>query len=273
MKIADKWVLLLGGRQDWTENQLSPLFGNEKYESEKADKFSGRAGAVYLADNGLAPYVSFSQSFEPQAGKDFNGNRFKPTTGEQYELGIRYQPKNAAYLISASIFELTRQNALTRDPLNAGFNVQNKGQRSRGFELEGKGKIGRYTNVIAAYAHTKTEVTESNEPGEVGQRLPNVPRNQFSLWADHHMAQFGLPNLKLGLGARYIGSTEDVRGNGDKVPAYTLFDAMASYDINSNWRLSLNARNIGDKEYVNCDGSYCLYGAPRKVILAATMRW
>ena len=275
MKIADKWVLLLGGRKDWTENQQSPLFGAEKYESEKANKFTGRAGAVYLADNGLAPYVSFSQSFQPQSGTDRHTNPFKPTTGEQYEMGLRYQPKNADYLLSASVFNLTQQNVLTRDltPGFSTFSVQTGEVRSRGFELEARGKVSRYANVIAAYAHTKAEITEDNNPDLVGQRQPNVPRNQFSLWGDYQMSQFGLPALKLGLGTRYIGSTEDVQGSGEKVPSYTLLDAMASYDINSSWRISLNARNIGDKEYVNCAGGYCLYGAPRKVILSATMRW
>jgi iron complex outermembrane recepter protein len=274
MKIADKWVLLLGGRKDWTENKLSRYFGAENYASEKADKFTGRAGAVYLADNGFAPYVSFSQSFEPQAGTDRHRNPFKPTTGEQYEMGLRYQPKNADYLISASVFNLTQQNILTPDPANPTlFKVQTGEARSRGFELEAKGRLGRYANVLAAYAYTKAEITESNEPGMVGQRMANVPRNQFSLWGDYQMAQFGLPNLKLGLGTRYIGSTEDVQGTGAKVPSYTLFDAMASYDISSTWRLSLNARNIGDKEYLSCSGALCLYGEPRKVILAATLRW
>ena len=273
IKIADKLVVLIGGRKDWTESKLSPYFGAENYESEKADKFTGRAGAVYLADNGFAPYVSFSQSFEPQSGTNREGNRFKPTTGEQYELGLRYQPKSAAYLISASVFDLTQGNVLTRDPVDPAFNVQTGEARSRGFEIEAKGRVGRYTNVIAAYAHTKAEITESNNPGEVGQRLPNVPRNQFTLWGDHQMAQFGLPKLKLGLGTRYIGSTEDVQGTGEKVSAYTLFDAMASYDISSTWRISFNARNLSDKKYLNCSGALCLYGEPRKVILAATMRW
>jgi iron complex outermembrane receptor protein len=271
MKIADKWVLLLGGRQDWSEIKMSPFFGQENYESEKTDKFSGRAGAVYLADNGLAPYVSFSQSFEPQAGKNASG-RFKPTTGEQYELGIRYQPKGAAYLISASIYELTQQNVVSTNPATPGISRQTGEVRSRGFELEAKGKVGRYANVIASYAYTDAKNTEDEDKTLIGQRRPNVPHNQFALWGDYQMAQFGLPNLKLGLGARYIGSTEDVGGTGETVPSYTLFDAMVSYDL-GNWRLGLNARNIGDKVYLNCSDANCLYGAPRKVILSATMRW
>jgi iron complex outermembrane receptor protein len=34
------------------------------------DAFTGRVGAVYLFDNGLAPYASYSESFEPQSGTD-----------------------------------------------------------------------------------------------------------------------------------------------------------------------------------------------------------
>jgi hypothetical protein len=42
---------------------------------------------VYKADNGLAPYLSYSESFFPVAGVSKAGQVFVPTEGKQYEFG------------------------------------------------------------------------------------------------------------------------------------------------------------------------------------------
>lgn len=96
MKIGDRWVLVFGGRQDWVkQTSTDPFTGAVTADGERSDAFTARAGLVYLAPNGLAPYASFSQSFEPVTGFDRQGNRFVPTRGEQYELGLRYAPRAA----------------------------------------------------------------------------------------------------------------------------------------------------------------------------------
>ncbi|MHA6574358.1 hypothetical protein [Pseudomonas yamanorum] len=48
---------------------------------------TSRAGLVYKADNGLAPYLSYSESFFPVAGVSKAGQVFVPTEGKQYEFG------------------------------------------------------------------------------------------------------------------------------------------------------------------------------------------
>ena len=174
MKIGDRWVVQLGGRQDWTRDARSPLFGTEQWSKERDDKFTGRVGAVYLADGGLAPFVSFSQSFQPQTGVDHNGARFKPTTGEQFELGLRWQPSPEGVMMSASVYELTQQNIVTRDPAQPARRFQLGEVRARGLELEAKGRVGRHVNLVAAYAYTDARTTKSLNPAQVGQRGPRV---------------------------------------------------------------------------------------------------
>ena len=85
-----------------------------------------------------------------------------------------------------------------------------------------------------------------------------------------------LNRIKVGMGARYAGST---RGNGGitpvKVPSFTLVDAMIGYDIES-WSLALNIRNLTNKTYLsNCDGQAqtCYYGDQRTAVATATYRW
>ena len=52
-------------------------------------------GVVYKAPNGLAPYLSYSESFFPVSVSEVSGMSFRPTTGKQYEAGLRYQPTGA----------------------------------------------------------------------------------------------------------------------------------------------------------------------------------
>ena len=44
---------------------------------------TGRIGLVWLAPGGFAPYVNYSQSFQPTLGIDRAGNAFDPVRGEQ----------------------------------------------------------------------------------------------------------------------------------------------------------------------------------------------
>jgi iron complex outermembrane receptor protein len=276
MKIADKWVVLLGGRHDSVRNTQSSVFVPGMSETDKSTAFTGRAGLVYLADNGLAPFISYTESFEPTSGVDRFGSRFKPTTGTQYEAGVRYQPKGSNTMVSAAVYQLSRRNILVPDPQDPLQNDIQAGEvRSRGFELEARTSIGRNTRLIAAYTYTDARTTEASplQPEEVGKRSLGVPYNQLSVWGDYSFGDFGLPGLRIGAGVRYVGETRGLAHNtAVSVPSFTLVDAMVSYTTGP-WRLALNFTNLADKTYVaNCTYG-CFYGEPRRVIGTATYRW
>lgn len=272
MKIADRLVILLGGRYDTVD-----LKGESTISSSRTDEtnsaFTGRAGLVYLFDNGVAPYFSYSESFEPLSGTDRTGARFEPVTGEQYEVGIRYQPENSDFMFSAAVYQLKRQNLTVSDPIDSSYDVQLGEVRSRGLELEARGRISRNTSVIAAYAYTDARTTKASPlyPEEEGVRTGQVPYHQFSLWGDYDFRDLGLPGLKAGVGMRYLSSTNFLYGVGE-VPAYTLFDAMISYETGP-WRFAVNANNIADKQYVAVCQSACFYGEGRRIIGSASYRW
>lgn len=275
MKIADRWVVLLGGRQDWVRFDSGNFFTGEKTaDNEKNKAFTGRAGLVYLAPNGLAPFLSYSESFEPTEGNDRSGGRFKPTTGQQYEAGLRYQPPGSHTMVSAAVYQITRKNVLVADPSDPSmtYSIQAGEVRSRGFELEVRSALTRDINLIAAYAYTDARTTQASplQPEQEGMRTPGVPYNQLSLWADYSFGSLGLPGLKAGAGMRYVGSTRSQTNA--EVPAFTLFDAMISYSTGP-WRFALNGTNLADKTYIgNCTYG-CFYGEPRRVIGTVSYRW
>ncbi|MEW5422350.1 TonB-dependent siderophore receptor [Amorphus sp. 3PC139-8] len=274
--IFDKLVLSLGGRHDWSESR------SESYRSGSVTKqddsaFTGRAGAVYLFDSGVAPYVSVSQSFQPQVGTEtLSGDALEPSEGVQYEAGVRYQPPETNLLLSAAAYDLTQNNVVTTDSL--GFTYQYGKVRSRGVELEARVDMGDL-RLIAAYAYTDAEVAESARPAEVGQQIPLTPYNTFSLWADYRLDRLKLPGLTVGGGVRYVGET-NIQGIEEDVPSYVLLDAMASLDLGDlrpeldGAALQLNVHNLLDEDFYTCsyvDG--CRYGEPRSVALRLSYQW
>ncbi len=274
IKIANRWVVLLGGRYDHARDNQSNLYTGEKsIDNETSRAFTGRAGLVYLADNGLAPYLSFGQSFEPTTGTDRQGSRFEPSTGTQYEVGIRYQPPGSSTLLSAAAYQLTRQKVSVTDPVDPSYSAQIGEVRSRGFELEARTRVGSNANLIAAYGYTDARTTKASpsEPSQAGLRSPGIPFHQFSLWGDYNFGRFGLPGLKIGAGMRYQSSTKPNTGN-FSVPSFTLFDAMASYTTGP-WSLALNVTNLFDKTYIGSCTTGCFYGEPRRIIGTASYRW
>lgn len=278
IKIADKWVVVLGGRHDWARTSIR-RYANNALSKFDDSAFTGRAGLVYLFDNGLAPYVSYSQSFEPQIQTDRFGNPFKPTEGEQFEAGIRYQPPGTNLLFSAAVYDLKQKNALTPDPAAPfAFSVQTGEVRSRGVELEAKASLDRL-NLVAAYSYTDARTTKSNDPVALGQRVELVPYHSFALWADYELSGIGLPGLRLGGGVRYLSSTNLI-GYAYDVPGRTVVDAMLSYDFEKlapslkGMTLQVSAKNLLDKQYMTCAGSTgCRYGDPRTVSASLSYRW
>ena len=272
MKINDKLVLLLGGRQDWSQNDSRPASAPTpaSWLNEKNDAFTGRAGLVYLFDNGFAPFLSYSQSFEPTSGIDsITNSRLKPTRGEQYEAGWRYQPTNSNTLLTFAAYQLTKDNAVVYDPAS---NPRQLGRaRSRGYEFEARTRIAQGTNLSAAYAYTEARSTDPYA-AQQEKRTGGVPLNQVSLWADHEFSREGLPGFKAGAGIRYVDKTKASYIDDVVVPAFGLVDAMVSYSTGP-WRLALNATNLADKHYVASCTYGCFYGEPRKVIGTATYRW
>jgi iron complex outermembrane receptor protein len=274
IKIADKLVVLLGGRYDHVNVVTRSLLGVVSSADETDIAFTGRAGMVYLADNGVAPFVSVSQSFEPTTGLSRTGTRFEPSKGKQFELGLRYQPPGTETMYTASLFDLTRTNVLSQDPVDTSFQIQTGEVRSRGLELEAKTSLDKYVDVIGAYTYTDAVVTRSTLPNETGERF-YAPRNLFSLWVDTKLGFIDLARWRVGAGLRYVSDRPDKPATGTRGgSAYTLVDARIGYE-NGPWTYALNATNLTDEVYIPsmCYTNVCDYGAPRQVTATLSYRW
>jgi iron complex outermembrane recepter protein len=286
VKYDGKWVATLGVRKDWTRMETDNLRTPSASSSQKDQAETWRAGLVYLAENGLSPYASYTESFLPVIGTTFAGSAFKPETGKQYELGLRFQPKESQSLYTVALFDLRRQNVTTQDTQNPAFLLQQGEVRSRGVELEAKTQWDAWS-VIGSYTYLLPEITKSNNRNAQGIAFegkdPNhVPNHTAALWLDYRFPSDLLQGMTVGGGVRYIGSRYGDDANTIRMPSYTLVDLAVRYDLSQlgqswkGWQAALNASNLFDKEYVSNCGYYgdgCRWGFRRNVMAQLNYHW
>ncbi|UNK40016.1 TonB-dependent siderophore receptor (plasmid) [Shinella sp. H4-D48] len=284
----DNWILSLGGRYDWVNGKLYDNLSNSVTKTDDA-AFSGRIGLGYVFDNGVVPYVSYATSFQPDSSIDFSGNPFKPTTGQQYEAGVKYQPLEWNALFTASVFQITQQNVSTADPLHVGYAVQQGEVRSRGFELEAKASLTNALSLTAGYSYTDARVTEDNPNmsgvSAIGSRSASVPYHTASFWLDYAIQDDTFDGLRLGAGARYVGSSmavmDTTTGSQIKVPGHTLLDASISYDFGAKnpdlngLTLAISGTNLTDEKYFTPSfySNTVVYGNRRAVNATLAYKW
>lgn len=232
---------------------------------------TGRIGALYLFESGIAPYASYATSFMPDTGSDISGNPYKPTEGKQYEMGVKYQPPGSNSLLTASLYQLTQTNVKTTDPDNSANKVQTGEQRSRGLELEGVAELAEGLKLMGSYTYSTVEITKSND-GTEGNDPVNTPGQMASLWADYTLPSGPLSGIGIGAGIRWVGESYDDAANTRKNDDYSVADAAIHYDLDGA-RLALNVNNLFDERYIICESGFCYRGQGRTVIGSVRYRW
>jgi len=256
------WILTGGGRYDHAVSS-SAIVGPAARQSY--DRFTYRVALSHLFSNGLAPYVSYSTSFQLTPGTTFGGTPFKPTSGRQIEGGVKYSPHGLPGFITADVFQIKQQNVLTLDPDHGGFSVQTGEVRSRGIELEGTLRPIHGLDLQASYTYLDVKVIRSNLALELGKEPPADPRNQASFLASYTFKDGALKGFGFGGDVRYEDRSWKDQGNTQRNPATAFVDAFTHYDIGPV-RLTLRADNLFDKHAATCSFGYCYQQMPRDVI-------
>jgi iron complex outermembrane receptor protein len=273
MKLQN-WIFTLGGRYDAAEQNAYALV-SKKTTDTKDTAFTKRGAVSYVFDSGVAPYYSYSESFLPTPGFDFFGSPFKPTTAQQHEIGVKYQPSRTL-LITVALFDLTRQNSLTSDPApgHAGNSVQLGEVNSRGVEFEVLAQIVPGLNLVATYTNMDVKVTQTTVAADLGKVPTSVARQLASAYLDYTVQGGTWDGWGLGGGVRYNGPTFADTTNTIVNADYVVFDAGLHYRQPKGVNLALNVKNIADRVTLACTtGGGCQYTSPRTITGTVSYRW
>lgn len=271
IKLADHWVAVGSLRHDWVTTETGDRIGGGSLDEQDDKALSYRVGLMYLADNGLAPYASYSTSFFPNSGIDASGVAFDPTEGNQYEVGLKYAPKDFRGAFTVSAFHLTQDNVLTTDPRNQIYQKASGEWTSKGVEFEGNIGITEQINLYGSLTLMDIEITKS-EDGDEGKTPGQTPERTASGWVTYSFTEGALEGLTLGSGIRYTGSNYQDSSNTAKNDSLVSVDLVARY-VRGPWTLALNVDNVADDTTYSSDGIGYYQSAGRTVRLSLTYKW
>lgn len=274
--LSEQWKLLAGARYDSVKQDIRRL--NRDYETSTQEisnsEVSPRLGLVYQPGEGLSLYASYSSSFKPQDDINSSGHALDPETGEQFELGAKFDLVPDKLSATVALFELTRQNVAVEDPNDSEYSIQTGEQRVRGIEFDVTGKPAPGWDIIANLSLLDAELTRDTEY-ETGNKLQGVPAISGSLWTNYRFSTGRWQGLGLGTGVVFAGKRQGDLANSYEVSGYGRLDARLFYDLNEKVRLSLNAKNLFDREYIETvattDANY--YGAPRSIMASVKVEF
>ncbi len=266
----------LSGRQDWARQERNG-------KAQKDEKFTWRAGALYLLPFGLAPYASYSTSFQPENAELRDGSPPKPSLGKQIEAGVKYQPTGTSILVTAAWFRIEQTNVVVSYP---DFTAEQIGKvRSQGVEVEASAPLPYGFNAKLAYSRQRVKKVEDVVAANIGLPLATVGRGGISANLEWAPTEGPASGFAIGGAVRHVDKTY-ADFYSDRVarysPAYTVFDALLRYDLGklsprlANVDLGVNATNLFDKKYLtSCFANYawCWYGNRRTVQATIGYRW
>ena len=295
-QFTDAWSFTLGGRMDEDKKDADVrlrrflglddtgpvLFDGGFSGDETFDEFSPRVGVEYKIDRDMMVYASYAHGFK-SGGFNMRGNilidpnvgePFDPETVDTLELGLKgswfdnrltgyfavfdQQYKDKQVTVGATVGVTPVQRVLNAADADA-----------RGFEMELNAKLTDQLTLNLVYGYLDAEynefiyaITSDGEQTDISDTAPfiNAPEQQYTVGLSYEL-ELGIGQLLLMADYSYRDDTYIFETpTAVDQEAYSLYNASAVlYVDNSNWRIALHGRNLGDEEYRT--GGYNFPGA------------
>ncbi|MGI3169824.1 TonB-dependent siderophore receptor [Pseudooceanicola sp. C21-150M6] len=272
LSFADRLIATAGVRHDWIDITNTDQLTATSTDADFSET-SFRGALTYKITSEVSAYASYVQSVAPPSiGTE-------PERGEQYEIGVKYQPENINALFTASVYDLTKKNVVVPVVLPSGaIERQTIGEsRVRGFELEARAELAEGLTLSGGYSYQKSKYIRGSVRGTTvdGNEFSTVPNHIASLWLTYDLPETGpLADMSLGLGVRYVGPYYyNVYNDNGKSPGQTFVDASVSYAFTDTTALTVNVSNVFDRQYVVGRGTADYYNNGRTITAALRHSW
>lgn len=292
LDINEHWKAMVSGRFDlysYKRTSLKTIDGKREfddvdkseYTAMSTSAFTYKAGVVYLPMENLSLYASYGTYFKPiytffspttiyidADGKRFypddkGGEVFKPETGGQFEIGVKYEV-NENLTVNASVFSINKRNMtvalgkVTENDKQMTVTGQVGRMRSTGFDLDVTWEPVTNLCLTTGYGFTdaKYKSIASNEYMKdynlEGKRFAYIPQNTFYFLGDYTIAKGAVRGLGFNVSVSYQDEVYRNATNTSKFDSYWTTDLGISYEIPRNHiRLGFNVNNLFNTEYIN----------------------
>ena len=264
-KINDQWLLMGGVRRDWYEFSRLDLISSAAF-GKKLDGTSWRLGLTRKLTEHASVYAQVSTGHDPvtsllSLSKSSTG--YSLSKGRQAEVGFKQQLPDGRGEWTAALFHIVKNDIITSDPNNPALSIQGGKQSSRGLELAGAYNVSKAFRLEANTAYTDAKYDElmRGTVSRAGNRPGGVPQVTANLWGHYQVSDW-----RASLGLRYVGSRFTDETNTERMPSYTVADAVVSWKVNPKTTVSLVGRNLTNRFYATAAYNSQWFVAPRRSV-------
>ncbi len=278
LNLTKRLLVVLGARYDNIDFDRSDLNVNSGAVTPINRNWSSvtwRAGMVYDLFPKTQLFAEYSTAIVPPGSLLSVAKAqtsFDLSTGQSVEAGVKSTFLDDRVDTTFSVYQITEDDILTRDPNDPTQIVQGGQQSSRGFELAVSAAITSQLRVDANYTALDAKFDKLIEAGGVsreGNTPPRVPEQVGSLFAYYTLT--GIP-MVLSAGVHHSGRYYTDNANTIQVTDYTTVEAAMTYRL-SFGEFTLRGRNLTDElyaDYTDISSDMLTIAPPRSVDLTFT---
>jgi iron complex outermembrane receptor protein len=281
LELNDKLSLLAGLRYDHANVSRTDLTGGTGAFDQSFSNTGWRLGTVYALDSSTSLYAQYAEAADPIGGMLMlspANSRYSLATGKQIEVGAKQAFWNGNGEWTLAVYDIRKNNLLTRDASNPNLSVQVGQRSSRGIEaslalLFAKDwRLDANASLLRAQYDSFSESVGGVSVSRNGNVPTDVPRRLANLWLSWDF----MPGWTASGGLRYVGSRYADNANTLKMPSYTTTDLALRWKMDAATTITLRGMNIFDKAYFTTayyTNTQWLYGPGRQVELAVHHRF
>jgi len=261
--------VLVGGRyQRQKEHSVVIYPDTPEYNEDlnyKRNLFLPRASVLWQPVPSTSLYYSYAENAGASQGLEYPGTPIKPEYAKQHEIGAKFDLLDGRLLAQAAVFELTKENIASGDPMHPGFNIGVGRVKSTGYELSLQGTLTSNWNVLTTYNYARPKVlvgasgAAALQPQTItaGTLLPYVSKHSFSLLTSYRLPFEGMQGWRIGGGYNWFSEPTMNEESSVKTKAYGVASAFVSYETKLAGRkalVQLNVDNLFNKKYLQFQG-------------------
>ena len=281
-----QWTLTLAGRYNWAKISIADRTGEDPAldGTHTYSRFSPAIGVNYNPTPALTTYVSYNEGMRAPTPIELTcadpdapcklPNQFladpplNKVVAKTFEFGGRGKLGTASSWAAAAyrteLDDDIQFIAAGSGATNAGY-FQNVGKtRRQGIELNAATRVGdwsfdlRYSFIDATFQSTFVESSPNNSSADAdgaivvqpGDRIPGIPRNSVKLRVEFAPDErFAIGVNMVYASSQYALGDENNQDINGRLPAYTVFNLDARYDVTRDLQLFMNVSNLFDQTY------------------------
>jgi catecholate siderophore receptor len=287
--LNDDWTIFAGLRADKFDFDLSTAATTTLPQMAHDDSdtlINGHIGITYDINSMANVYASFATASDINGGESDVGATpayggfapcknlsadvvvcADPELSKNIELGTKWNIFDEQLLLTAAIFQITKSDVMEGVDYSA-FGTFNTGKnRVRGIEFGATGQVTDKLTLQTGLTLMEAEILEAapvpptaaapNPIQRPGKTLSNFADNTFNMQLKYQFTdKFALGAAAKYESRKYAGQPDTAAAYdlntgvySQPVPAYSVFDMFAVYDVTKQMHLRLNVGNITNKDY------------------------